>query len=128
MNPTLKQVLPDLACGGAIVVLALVASFARQQGVIDQDTVLRLVIGANGLMIAWFGNRLPKTVAPSACAAQVARFTGWSLVLSGLVYTGLWIFAPIQTAVILGTAAVAAGILATLAYCLRLRARAQAAK
>ncbi|TGX40868.1 ammonium transporter [Sphingomonas naasensis] len=109
-----------------MIVLALGATFARQRGYIDQDTVLRLVIGANGLMIAWFGNRAPKIVAPSACARQITRFAGWSLVLSGLVYTGLWIFAPIPLAISLGTGVVAAGMIATLAYCLQLRARARA--
>jgi len=49
-------------------------------------------------------------------------------VLSGLVYTGLWAFAPIQVAITLGTGAVAAGIIATLAYGLQLRARAETGK
>ena len=39
-------------------------------GIVDGDTVTRVVIGLNGLMIAWFGNRMPKTLAPSACARQ----------------------------------------------------------
>ena len=52
--------------------------------------MLRVVIGINGLMIAYFGNRAPKTVAPSSHARQVTRVSGWSSVLSGLVYAGLW--------------------------------------
>jgi hypothetical protein len=79
-------------------------------------------------MIAYFGNRAPKAVAPSACAGRVARFTGWSMVLSGLLYTGLWAFAPIQVALTLGTGAVAAGVLGSLAYCFRLRTRGHAGR
>ncbi|PKR87959.1 ammonium transporter [Pleomorphomonas diazotrophica] len=105
-----------------MILLALGASFARQQGHIDQDTTLRLVIGVNGLMIAYFGNRAPKAVAPSACAQRMNRFAGWSMVLSGLTYAGLWAFAEIDTAIALGTAAVAAGVIATLAYAFKLRA------
>jgi hypothetical protein len=123
MNNPVKEILVGLGWGGALILLALGASFAREHGYIDHDTTLRLVIGANGLMIAFFGNRAPKTVAPSACAQQVTRFAGWSMVLSGLVYTGLWIFAPIQTAITLGTAVIVAGMIATLAYCLHLRGR-----
>lgn len=123
MTKTVKDILPDLAWGGGIVLLALGASAAFRWNLIEHDTVLRLVIGANGLMIAHFGNRAPKVVAPSACARQVTRFAGWSLVLSGLFYAGLWAFAPIPVAITLGSVAVAAGVLATLAYCFHLRAR-----
>ena len=81
----------------------------------------------NGLMIAWFGNRMPKAVAPSAYARQVARIGGWSMVLSGLVYAGLWAFAPIPVAITGGCVAVGAGIAVTLGYSLWLRAKAKAA-
>ena len=55
------------------------------------------------------------------------RVAGWSLVLSGLVYTGLWAFAPIQTAVIGGSVAIIAGIAVTLGYCLSLRGKRETA-
>jgi hypothetical protein len=126
MNKTFNELLPGLAWAGGLILLALGATFARAQGYMDHDTMLRLVIGANGLMIAYFGNRAPKAVAPSADAAQIARFSGWSMVLSGLVYTGLWAFAPIQLAITAGTVVVAAGILLTIGYCFRLRAQARA--
>ena len=73
MNKEMTQeVLGSLALGVGIVVLALVATSARKLGYIDADTVTRLVMGANGLMIAWFGNRLPKAFVPSACARQAS--------------------------------------------------------
>jgi hypothetical protein len=121
-----KELLVALAWGGGIVLLALGAGFAHNQGYIDRDTMLRLVIGINGLMIAYYGNRTPKVVAPSADAGQVTRVAGWSLVLSGLVYAGLWAFAPIPLAITVGTGAVAAGMIVTLAYCFWLRARTRA--
>ena len=122
-----KEVIGSLGWGVGILVLALAATFARKLGYVDSDTVTRLVIGANGLMIAWFGNRLPKAFVPSACARRVRRVAGWSLVLSGLVYAGLWAFAPMPMATWGGTAAVMAGIAVTLGYCLSLRARMKAA-
>lgn len=122
-----KEVTGSLAWGGGIVVLALVATFARKLGYVDGDTVTRLVIGANGLMIAWFGNRMPKAFVPNAWARQVRRVGGWSLVLSGLVYAGLFAFAPMPVAVAGGAGAVVAGIAATLGYCLSVRAKAKAA-
>lgn len=122
-----KELIGALAWGGGIIALALGATFARKLGYVDVDTVTRVVIGINGLMIAWYGNRMPKAFAPSARARQVTRVGGWSMVLSGLVYAGLWAFAPIPVAVAGGCGAVIAGIAVTLGYCLSLRAKAKAA-
>ncbi|MDH5830833.1 hypothetical protein QFW80_09945 [Luteimonas sp. M1R5S18] len=113
-----------IAWAVGIIAVALVASYARKLGHIDQDTTTRVVIGLNGLMIAWIGNRMPKAVAPSVAVARVKRLGGWSMVLSGLVYAGLWAFAPIPVAVAGGCAAIILGIAVTFAYCMRLRRRA----
>ncbi len=122
-----KDVIGSLAWGVGIVVLALGATFARQQGYIDADTVTRLVLGATGLMVAWFGNRMPKTIAPSARARQAQRVGGWSMALSGLIYAGLWVFAPTDVALIGGCGAIIIGIAVTFFYCLSLRGRAKTA-
>lgn len=121
-----KEVVADLAWGVGIVVLALAASLARKLGYIDTDTVNRLVMGAIGLMVAWFGNRMPKRFVPSAWARRVHRVGGWSMALSGLVYAGLWSFAPFEVAVIGGCGAILAGLALTIGYCLSLRSRSKA--
>ena len=110
-----------------IVAVALAASYARRLGWIDSETVTRVVVGLNGLMLAWIGNRLPKRIAPSACLARVRRVGGWSMVLSGLVYAAMWAFAPVDVAVIVGCGAVIIGIAVTAGYCLGLRDHAEAA-
>ena len=122
-----KEIITDLAWGIGIVVVALAASAARKSGYIDGETVTRVVIGLTGLMIASFGNRMPKSFVPSAFARQARRVAGWSLVLSGLVYAGLWAFAPIPVAVAGGCAAVLLGMAVTIGYCLSLRKKAKAA-
>jgi hypothetical protein len=122
-----KQLTTDLAWGIGIVVVALVASAARKLGHVDGETVTRVVIGLTGLMIASFGNRMPKAFIPSACARQATRVAAWSLVLSGLVYAALWAFAPIPVAVAGGSGAVLLGIAVTIGYCISLRARAKPA-
>jgi hypothetical protein len=118
-----KEIKAALAWGGSVVVVALCAVLARKLGYIDGETVDRAVFGANGLMIAWFGNRIPKRVAPSAQARRAQRVAGWSMALSGLTYAGVWAFAPIPVATTVGTGAVFAGIAATFGYCLSLRSR-----
>ncbi len=121
-----KELSAGLAWGGSNIALALGATFARKLGYIDGDTVTRLVIGMNGLRMAWYGNRMPKSVVPSAPARQVLRVGGWAMVLSGLVYTGLFVFAPILVALRVGSVAVMAGIAVTLGYCLSLGDKAKA--
>ncbi len=118
-----KQIITDLAWGVGILVVALLASWARTLGHVDSDTVTRVVIGLTGLMIASFGNRMPKTFVPSSWARQARRVAAWSLVLSGLAYAGLWAFAPIPVAVAGGCAAVLLGIAVTIGYRISLRAK-----
>jgi len=50
----------SLAWSVGIVAIALVATLARQLNFIDGDTVTRIVLGVTGLMVAWYGNRMPK--------------------------------------------------------------------
>lgn len=122
-----KERIADFGWGVGIVLLALGATVVRNLGYIDADTVTRLVLGATGLMVAWFGNRMPKTIAPSARARQAQRVGGWSMALSGLVYAGLWAFAPLEVALIGGCGAIMTGIAVTIGYCVSLRARARPA-
>jgi hypothetical protein len=116
-----KDLLVGVAWGGAVVLVALTASFLRSHGYIDQDTAVR-VVAMNGLMIAYYGNLAPKAVVPNAYVRQVKRVAGWALVLSGVVYAGFWAFAPLPLAMTIGTGSVAAGIIVTVSYCFWLRA------
>ena len=113
----------NLAWGGAILVVALVGRAIRNMGYMDPETLTRMVIGANGLMIAWMGNRMPKAFVPSACARRVRRVGGWAMALSGVVYAGMFAFAPLSLAYPVGAGAVAAGIAVTVGYCVAQRLR-----
>ena len=126
MAANYKELVAALAWGGGMIVLALGATFARKLGYIDGDAVRRLVTGIFGLWLAWCGNRMPKTFVPNACARQARRVGGWSMVLSGLIYAGLWAFAPIPVAVWAGSGAIVVGMAMTLGYCLTLRSKAKA--
>jgi len=48
------------------------------------------------------------------------------MALSGLIYAGLWAFAPMSVALLVGCGAVLAGIVLTIGYCVSLRAKASA--
>ena len=124
------ELIGSLAWAGFMLALSFAAVFAHKLGYIDRDTVTRLVTAAIGLWMVWYGNRMPKAmvrVRIPARAGQARRVASWSMVLSGLVYAGLWAFAPIPVATTLGTVAVLAGFAVTLGYCLTLRSKAKAA-
>ena len=116
----------DLLWAGVILAASAAAALARSQGLIDDDTTVR-VVALNGLMVAYYGNKIPKGLAPSAAILQAKRFAGWAMVISGLIYAAFWGFAPLPLAMTIGTGSVALGVLSTIAYCLWLRRRAKAA-
>lgn len=120
---TRNDVVGNLAWGAGLIALALLAQLARKLGYVDQETVTRLVTGAIGLMVVWQGNRMPKAFVPNACARQARRVAGWLLTMSGLLYAGMFAFAPLHMAFVVGPAAIVAGILITFLYCLSLRNR-----
>lgn len=122
-----RDVVGSLIWAGGIIGLALAARWALGQELIDADTTSRIVLVAIGLMIAWYGNRTPKSFVPSARARQARRVAGWSLAISGLIYAAAFAFAPMDVALILGCGSVALGIAVTFLYCLSLRGRAEAA-
>jgi cobalamin synthase len=118
MTKALKN---SLTWGIGILILALMASWARTQGLIDQEATTRIVLAATGLMVVAFGNRIPKAVTTSAGGRKAKRVAGWSMVISGLIYAGAFALAPMQVAIWIGCGAVAAGIAITFLYCARLR-------
>ncbi len=122
-----KDMIGGLGWGAGMIAVAFAASLAHKLGYIEQDTARRASSFVIGLWLAWYGNRMPKALAPSACARQVRRVGGWTLALSGLAYAGLWAFAPIPTAMTVGTGVVLGGMAVMLGYCLTLRARSRAA-
>lgn len=122
-----KELIGSFGWGAGMIAFAFAATFVRKLGYIDQDIARRVVTCVIGLWIAWYGNRMPKALVPSACARQVRRVGGWTMVLSGLAYAGLWAFAPIPVATTAGIGAILAGMAVTLGYCLTLRARTNAA-
>ena len=121
-----KDLKANLAWAVGIIAVALAATFARRMGAIDGDTVTRITLGVIGLMVAWYGNRMPKSFAPDAMTRQVTRVGGWSMALSGLVYAALWAFAPLDIALFAGCGAIIVGMAVTIGYCLTLRSRMKA--
>ena len=110
---------------GTMLAASLVVAVLRRQGYVDGDTAVRAVTAMNGLLMVWYGNRMPKTFVRGEQARRARRVAAWSMVLSGAVYAGLWAFAPRDVAVYGGMGAVLAGMAVTFGYCLSLRSKAR---
>jgi hypothetical protein len=84
---------------------AAALAFADKFGYLNPPAVKRFMGLIIGVMIVITGNFLPKTrplnapgVNPPGPAAAAERFAGWVLVVAGIAYVGLFVFAPLDQA------------------------------
>ena len=112
----------------ALITLAVVGAtfIAKRLGWVDGDAGVRLAMAISGLTLVYFGNRTPKE-APhrSARAQSVRRFSGWVMVLAGLLNAGIWVFAPMEVAPLASMVPVILAVVAIIAYCTYSRTPAQ---
>lgn len=107
MNETRQNNRPAISLSiGALVFLAAVVTFAvsKKTGLVDYPTALYAANVAMGLMLALFGNFFPKFARPldeklETTTRQLAadRWSGRVLVFAGLIYSALWLFAPVSS-------------------------------
>ena len=99
------KVLPSLAIALLVICVSLALSGAADAALISDETKTRGVMVAIGLMVAVYGNlipkQLPRTIASprmEAVAQALRRTAGWSMTLGGLAFAAFWIFAPVDVA------------------------------
>ena len=110
----------------AALMLAGSAALKYAQGLelIGPEFVRRAVQVGIGLILAAYGNVIPKGIERSrmwACTTSrlqsSLRVGGWAFTLAGLGYAGLWAFAPFAIANVAAMPLVAAATLVTAGYC-----------
>jgi peptidoglycan biosynthesis protein MviN/MurJ (putative lipid II flippase) len=113
----IKRYAAPLALAAGLIVAALASKFAAGSGWIDTETAARIVQVVIGLVLVGYGNVLPKKLSRPRATAEgerrtqtALRTTGWTMTLAGLVWAGLWAFAPEAVARPLGMLAVAAAL------------------
>ena len=117
-----RQATPYLVCAGLLIAVAAVAKYAEHNHLIGPDIAQRATLATGGLVLAFYGNAIPKSYgawrnpAKAKRAQSAMRVGGWSFVLAGLAYAGLWAFAPLKTADLASTVVVASAIVLTLGY------------
>jgi hypothetical protein len=120
-----KSIRSALILAGAMLVGTLLLTVAHKQfGLIDQETTTRGVMVLIGLMLVAVGNGMPKqqdgppsqTIGDVVVRQSITRVGGWAMMLGGLIWVGLWAFAPRDQAQVGSMAAVATAVVVMVAY------------
>ncbi|MEQ1819184.1 MAG: hypothetical protein ABL871_11295 [Terricaulis sp.] len=106
----------------ALVATAMIAvSIAAAWGVISDalgaDTPVRVMMVFNALLLAYYGNAIPKAVLRTPVARAARRFAGWVFVFGGLISAGLWAFAPLDIATPAALTVTAGSAVLAFGYC-----------
>lgn len=115
---------------GTAIFLAVTAALrhAGTLGYLSEEAVGRSVQVMIGLGLALWSNFTPKQIGPAgspqteALKQRLLRLTGWSMMLAGLAYAALHAFAPLDIARTGSIMVVAAAMLLTLGYTVRVAA------
>ena len=106
MSSQMRSIAGALVVAGAMLAVAIGFRIANAYGAeIDHDTRTRVVTAMFGLMVAWFGNMIPKTVTPlEQLRCDPARYearqrrAGWAFVLAGIGWSLSWLLLPAPAA------------------------------
>jgi hypothetical protein len=124
-NRAKKTIRSALILAGVQLVGALMLTLANKVfGWIDNETATRGVMVLIGLMLMTIGNGMPKqqegppsqTVQDIAVRQSITRVGGWMMMLGGLIWVGLWAFAPRDLAEVGSIAAVGTTTLVMIVY------------
>ena len=118
-----KTISSGLGIAAFILVAAVSLRYAQGAEIIDAETAKRAIQGIIGLVLAVYGNYMPKAFGGyrgSACAVSrtlsALRVGGWAMTLAGLTHAALWVFAPVAFAHVAAMAVVGTATLLTVGY------------
>ena len=119
-----KSIRSALILAGSVLVSTLLLTLANKLGWIDSNITTRGVMVVIGLMLVAIGNSMPKkqegpppqSVGDIALRQSITRVGGWAMMLGGLIWTGLWAFAPRDIAQVGSVAAVGTATVVMIIY------------
>ncbi|NOT40472.1 MAG: hypothetical protein HOP13_08270 [Alphaproteobacteria bacterium] len=107
----------------AMIAASLAAAWGVTTGVLGPDTPVRVMMVFNALLLAYYGNAIPKAVLRTPVARSGRRFAGWVFVLGGLISAALWAFAPLDIATPIALTVTAGSAILAIGYCRLSRAK-----
>jgi hypothetical protein len=130
-----KSLRSPLLFAGFVLSLAGAAKLAARLGLMDEaDLARRVGMVTIGLLLAFIGNSIPKTLAPLSevrCDPSkhqaFQRWSGWVWLIAGLGYAVVWLVAPLDVAAPLSMLVVGVAMALVLARLVRLKRAGQRA-
>lgn len=112
----------------AMIAASIVVAWGVMDGSFGADAPVRAMMVFNSLLLAYYGNAIPKAVLRTSVARAGRRFAGRVFVLGGLVSAALWAFAPLDIATPLAMTVTAGSAILAFGYCLLVRRGVEAAE
>ncbi|MBP6011312.1 MAG: hypothetical protein KBA31_03705 [Alphaproteobacteria bacterium] len=112
----------------AMIGVSIVAAWGVMTGALDGDTPVRVMMVFNALILAYYGNAIPKAVLRTPIARAARRFAGWVFVLGGLISAALWAFVPLDIATPAAVTVTAGSAILAFSYCFLNRSRSEASE
>jgi hypothetical protein len=118
-----QRITGGLTLAFALLSVAAGLAYARRVGAVSPDLAVRGAMAAIGLVLAFYGNNIPKIIKVTTPRARaIQRIAGWACALAGLAYAAIWALAPLAWAAEAASGAVATAMLGVFAYGLVTRA------
>jgi hypothetical protein len=118
-----KAIRTAVVMAGAILVSSAALVVMRKLGAIDHETSTRLLAAGFGLIVAFQGNAIPKTLTAlradrdrEARAQACRRRAGWTFLIAGLGYSAVWLLLPLPLAMPVSMAVLVIGIAGPLGW------------
>ncbi|MBV9883127.1 MAG: hypothetical protein JO276_08975 [Sphingomonadaceae bacterium] len=129
MTEKQRQLADGLVAASLLIGFALAAVAGRRLGVADPELPPRIMGVLTGLVIAGYGNVIPRRLvrydpdsARPARRQAALRFAGWTFVVAGLANALVWAFAPSANVALWSMLPIIAAVALVLLRCLRSKA------
>ena len=116
-----KPIIASLVAAALLLGVSFAMKYFVSTGSLDVVVSKRIVGAIIGLVLAIWGNYVPKALKPSSekpCDSSrwvsLRRFAGWAFVISGLTYSAVWLFAPMQYTAVISMTIVGASLVLVL--------------
>lgn len=111
-----------------LMALSLLLAWSGRAGLLGDEWPTRIAMAFSGLVIAFYGNAIPKRLLRSERALASRRLSGWAFVLAGLGSAVAWLLLPTAIAMPLSMALIGGTVVLVLGACLMARLGTPAAR
>ena len=114
---TAKHLAQGAILAAGLIAISLALAWQARAGTVPGDWPTRITMILSALMIAYYGNMIPKMILRTDAARAARRFAGWAFVLAGLGSAALWAASPLDVAMPASIALIGGTLILVVAHC-----------